>query len=290
MSDVAQFVITGVTTGAIYALIGLGIVLVYQVTGIINFAQGHFVMVGALIFAALQESGWSVPLSAAIAVGATCAVGAATDRLAIRPAKDRSIARLIVLTIGASFAIEGIALVTVGTSPHFAEPFTGGEPLRFLGVYVLRQYVWVVVVTIITVTALWLFLTRSLPGKAMRAAAMNRDAARLVAISPSRMSLLAFVLAAALAAIGGVVLAPIEAPSATIGIALGLKGFTAAVLGGLDHAQGAIAGGLFIGVVEALAVGLLSSGYANAITFALLFVVILVRPTGLLRRTSWSRV
>lgn len=289
-SDIAQFVLTGLATGAIYALIGLGIALVYQVTGVINFAQGDFVMVGAVVFAILEETGWPPLQAAAVAFGVTVLVGVATERLALRPARDSSIVRLIVLTIGASITIHGIALVVLGTSPHFAAPFTPGPPIRFAGVYLLRQYLWVFGVTVVTVVLLWLFLNKSMLGKAMRAAAMNSEAARLVSIPKSLMSLLAFILAAALAGVGGIVLAPILMPSATIGITLGLKGFTAAVLGGLDSPQGAVAGGLLLGVAEALVAGLISSGFEDVLAYTLLLVVLLLRPTGLLRRAKVTRV
>jgi branched-chain amino acid transport system permease protein len=212
------------------------------------------------------------------------------ERLAIAPARSASIERLIILTIGASITIQGITLVVVGTDPHYAEPFSVGEPLRIGGVVILRQYLWVIAVTALAVVALWFFLTRTLTGKAMRAAASNREAARIVAISPGLMSMLAFLLAALLGGVGGVVLAPLQAPSAGIGIALGLKGFTAAVLGGLNSPSGAIVGGLLIGVIESVAAGYLPSGYKDAIAFGILFLVLLVRPQGLLRSISAARV
>lgn len=290
MTENLQFLFTGLATGAVYALIGLGIVLVHQVTGIINFAQGEFVMIGALSFALLNEREMSLLPAAAIALGITVGVGVLVERLAIAPARSATIERLIILTIGAAITIQGITLVVVGTDPHFAQPFTDGPPLRIGGAVVLLQYLWVIGVTAVAVVALWFFLTRTMTGKAMRAAASNRDAARIVAISPGRMSLLAFVLAALLGGIGGVVLAPLQAPSAGIGIALGLKGFTAAVLGGLNSPSGAIAGGLLIGVIESVAAGYLPSGYKDAIAFGVLFLVLLIRPQGLLRSLSAARV
>jgi len=290
MTENLQYLVTGLTTGAVYALVGLGIVLVHQVTGIINFAQGDFVMLGALTLALLNEGGMSLLPAAAVALLVAAAVGVLVERLAIAPAGSTTIERLIILTIGASITIQGITLVVVGTNPHFAEAFSQGPPLRLGGVVVLRQYLWVFAITALAVLLLWFFLTRSLTGKAMRAAASNRDAARIVAISPSRMSLLAFLLAALLGGIAGVVLAPLQAPSAGIGIALGLKGFTAAVLGGLNSPSGAIAGGLLIGVIESVAAGYLPSGYKDAIAFGVLFLVLLVRPQGLLRSLSSARV
>jgi branched-chain amino acid transport system permease protein len=290
MTENLQFLVTGLATGAVYALVGLGIVLVHQVTGIINFAQGDFVMLGALSFALLNEDGMGLLPAAGIALAITAVVGILVERLAIAPARSATIERLIILTIGASITIQGVTLVVVGTDPHFAEPFTAGEPLLIGGVVILQQYLWVVGLTAVAVVALWFFLTRTLTGKAMRAAATNREAARMVAISPGLMSMLAFLLAALLGGVGGVVLAPLQAPSAGIGIALGLKGFTAAVLGGLNSPSGAIVGGLLIGVIESVAAGYLPSGYKDAIAYGLLFLVLLVRPQGLLRSVSAARV
>jgi branched-chain amino acid transport system permease protein len=260
------------------------------VTGVINFAQGDFVMLGALLFAILAETGWSLVPAAAVAVAVTLAVGVLVERLVLHPARGATTTRLIVLTIGASITIQGVALVVFGTDPHFAADFTSGAPLQLGPVVVLYQYLWVVGVTAVAVTALWWFLTRATLGKAMRASSMNARAARIVGISPSRMSLLAFSLAALLGAIAGVVLAPLQAPDAGIGLALGLKGFTAAVLGGLDSPSGAIVGGLTIGVVESMAAGWFPSGYQDAITFGLLFAAILLRPNGLLRPVREVRV
>lgn len=285
-----QYVVTGLSNGAVYALVGLGIVLVYQVTGIINFAQGEFVMLGALGFAILREMDVPLLLAATIAIGGTTVAGLAVERLAIAPARQATHTRLIILTIGASITIQGLALVLFGTDPHFAPNFSEGGPIRVGSVVILPQYLWVVGTTAVVVVALWWFLTRTMTGRAMRAVAMNKDAARSVGISPSRMSMLAFMLAGALGAVGGVILAPLQAPDAGIGVALGLKGFTAAVIGGLHSPAGAVVGGLSIGVIESLASGWLPSGYKDAVTFAILFLVLLLRPQGLLRSVSEARV
>lgn len=285
-----QYVVTGLSNGAVYALVGLGIVLVFQVTGIINFAQGEFVMLGALGFAILRESGMALPFAAVTAIAGTVVAGVLVERLAIAPARQATHTRLIILTIGASIIIQGLALVLFGTDPHFAPSFSAGGPIRLGSVVILPQYLWVVGTTALVVVALWWFLTRTMTGRAMRAVAMNKDAARSVGISPSRMSMLAFMLAGGLGAVGGVILAPLQAPDAGIGIALGLKGFTAAVIGGLHSPAGAVVGGLSIGVIESLASGWLPSGYKDAITFAILFLVLLLRPQGLLRSVSEARV
>jgi branched-chain amino acid transport system permease protein len=282
MSQLLQYVLTGLATGATYALVGLGIVLVVQVTGVINFAQGDFVMLGALGYAGLTGAGAGRVVAGLVVVVAVVMVGAATNLLVIRPARRASPDRLIILTIGASIVIQGVTLVVAGTSPRFSDPFTGGAPLRMGGARLPVQYVWVFAVTAAAVLAVWYFLTRTRQGVAMRATAMNPEAARMVGIPPHRMSLLVFMLAAGLGAVAGVVLAPLQPAGPQVGIALGLRGFTAAVVGGLTNPAGAVAGGLALGVVEALAGGYLSTGFAEAIAYAVLLAVLLAAPTGLL--------
>lgn len=289
MSGFLDFTLTGLATGTTYALVGLGVALVYQVTGVINFAQGDFVMLGSLSFAILCESGVPELLAAVLALLITTALGAAVNLVVIRPARRATQERLVILTIGASITLEGAALLVFGADSHFAPAFTGGA-VSVLGARIQQQYLWCAVVMVLAVLAMWVFLTRTLPGTAMRATAMDADAARLMGISPARMSLLAFTLAAALGALGGIVLAPLQPPDATVGIPLGLKGFTAAVIGGLSSPGGAVAGGLVVGLVEAYATGYISSSYKGTLTFGLLLVVLLARPTGLLRRASVVRV
>ncbi len=293
MGQALQFVVTGLTTGSGYALVGLGIALIVQVTGVISFAQGEFVMLGGLVFALLEENGVTAPLAAFAALAAAAAGGALLQRVVVPPGGRGGTDHTIMLTIGAAIVLEGLALVFVGTEPHFARPFSPGDALRAGGATVTRQNLWVVAVTAAALAAMWLFLTRTRTGWAMRATAMDEEAARLVGISPRRMSLAVFVLAAVLGAIGGVVLAPIQQPDAAIGIPLGLKGFAAAVIGGLDRPAGAVVGGLGLGVVESVATGYLPgafSGYANAVAFALLLLVLLVRPTGILPHKRAERV
>ncbi|MGH3663839.1 MAG: branched-chain amino acid ABC transporter permease [Micromonosporaceae bacterium] len=290
MAELSQYVLTGLGTGASYALVGLGIALIVQVTGVINFAQGDFVMLGGLSFALLVGTGMNPVLAATLAVAGTMATGAIVNFAVIAPARHADPTRLIILTIGASIVIQGAALVAVGTRPQFTPEFSGDEPLRFAGVNLPLQYLWIAGAAGMMVTAVWLLMTRTMVGRAMRAVAMDPTAARLVGISPKKMSLAVFALAALLGGIGGVMLAPIQAPDPQIGIALGLKGFTAAVIGGLDNPAGAVAGGLLIGVLEALAAGYLPSGYKEAFVYGLLVAVLLCRPTGLLRAKVVARV
>jgi branched-chain amino acid transport system permease protein len=290
MSQFLDFTLFGLGTGTTYALVGLGVAMVYQVTGVINFAQGDFVMLGGLSFAVFCEAGVQEAVAALLALLATAAVGALLNLLVIRPARHADKERLVILTIGASITLQGTALLAFGADSHFARPFTSGRPFDVFGAPVPRQYLWCAVATIAAMVLMWQLLTRTLPGTAMRATAMDADAARLMGISPAQMSLLAFTLAAALGAVGGIVLAPLQPPDPSVGIPFGLKGFTAAVIGGLDSPVGAVAGGLLVGLVQAYATGYLSSDYKDTLTFGLLLILLLTRPTGLLRRASVVRV
>ncbi|GLY07963.1 branched-chain amino acid ABC transporter permease [Actinoplanes sp. NBRC 101535] len=286
MSPLVDFTVAGLAAGTTYALVGVGIALVHQVTGIINFAQGEFVMLGALLYALGYEGGLPVSLAISLAVTGTVAAGVAMQVLIIAPARAAGPDRLIMLTIGASILVQGLCLTAFGADQHFAPPFSGESRVQFLTTSFSTQYVWCAVLTAGAVAGLWLLLNRTSWGRMLRATAMDRDTARLMGVSPQAMSLLAFLLAAALAAAAGIVLAPLQPPDATIGVALGLKGFTAAVIGGLGSLFGAVVGGLVVGLVEAGVTGYLSSGYRDVIVFAVLLLTLMLRPHGLLRRSG----
>lgn len=281
-SQLLQYVLSGVVVGGIYALIGLGFVIVYSVTRVINFAQGEFAMLGALLMVTLAGHGLSVPLAFLLAALAGCGIGALLERVAIHPVRRALPLTLIIITIGASIAFRGAALLAWGTDPFALPPFSAGPPFQLGGAVVVRQGVWVLAVALAIFLGLWAFFTRTYLGKAVRACAINPRAARLMGISVDRMSLLAFGLAGGLGAVAGIVIAPITYASYDMGLMLGLKGFVAAVLGGLVSPPGAIVGGFLLGILEALAAGLVSSGYKDAVAFVVLIVVCLVQVAGLL--------
>jgi branched-chain amino acid transport system permease protein len=187
----------------------------------------------------------------------------------------------IIITIGVSILLRGIALTIWSSQSYALPPFTRGEPLTVLGAAFARQDVWVLGVAAAAMLALYVLFERTFFGAALRASVMSRDASRLMGISPAVMSLVAYTLSAALGALAGIVITPIALATYDMGIMLGLKGFVAAVLGGLVSAPGAVAGALLLGVIESFAAGLLSSGYSDSIAFALLLGVLVVRPTGL---------
>jgi branched-chain amino acid transport system permease protein len=287
VDQVLGYVLAGLASGSTYAVVGLGMSLVYQVTGIINFAQGDFVMLGGLTYAVAAESGMHPLAAAGIALAVAAAAGAVMHLAVLAPARDAGHDRLIVLTLGASFLIQGSALLTFGADPHFAAPFSKDAQIR---PGIPAQYAWCIAATVVAAGAVWALLYRTRWGRNMRATAADRETARLMGISPMRMGLIALTLAALLAGVAGVVLSPVQPPDATVGVPLGLKGFTAAVLGGLGSPMGAIAGGLVVGVLEAVMTGVVSSGYRDVIVYGSLVLALLARPGGLLRRQVAERV
>ncbi|HBY94303.1 MAG: branched-chain amino acid ABC transporter permease [Ardenticatenaceae bacterium] len=281
--QILQLVVSGIATGSIYALVALGFVLIYSVTGIINFAQGEFVMVGALTMVTLTGWGWPMPVGFVTSVLVVAGLGALLHTLALRPARRASVVTLIIITVGAAITLRGIGLILWGTNPY-ALSLWRGRPYRIAGAIIRRPTPWIVATTIIVVLLLYLFFERTLYGKAVRACALNPIAARLMGIKVERIAMLAFAVAGALGAIAGIVITPVGAATYDMGLLVGLKGFAAAIMGGLVSAPAAVAGGLLLGVLEALGAGLISSGFKDAIAFFVLLIVLLVRPLGLLGR------
>jgi branched-chain amino acid transport system permease protein len=290
VNELLGYVLAGLASGGTYAVVGLGMSLIYQVTGIVNFAQGDFVMVGGLTYAVAVEGGIHAVPAAVVALAVAGGCGALMHLAVLTPARNAGHDRLIVLTIGASFLLQGLALLAFGADQHFAKPFSGDRQIHVAGATVSMQYLWCLVAAAAAAGLVWAVLYRSAWGRAMRATAADRQAARLMGIPPLRMGLIALVLAALLAGLAGIVLAPVQPPDATVGVALGLKGFAAAVLGGLGSPMGAITGGLVVGVAEAVLTGVVSSGYRDVFVYGALVLALLARPGGLLRRTTVERV
>ncbi|MBI4492090.1 MAG: branched-chain amino acid ABC transporter permease [Chloroflexi bacterium] len=283
MSDAAQYLVTGLTLGSIYALVALGFVTVFSVTGVINFAQGEFVMLGAMLAAQFVQVGAPLPLAALLAVAGAALVGALVFEVGLRPARGASELAMIIITIGASTAIRGAALLAWGTDPRPLAAFTPGPPIELAGAAVVRQSLWVLGATAAVLVALHLFFSTTAMGRALRACAVNAVAARLVGISPRHTGLAAFVLSGAVGAVAGVVLAPLSYATYDMGLMLGLKGFVGAVLGGMANPSGAVAGGLALGLLEAFGTPI-SSAYKDAAAFIVLILAMLLRPGGLFGR------
>ena len=286
----AQFLLTGLTVGAIYALVALGFSIIYNASQVINFAQGEFVMIGGMSSVWLVDSGLPLPVAVVLAVAVAALLGLLLEKFAVEPARGASVVTLIIITIGASILLRGLATLTWDKKIHALKPFSGEAPIQIAGATILPQSLWVLGVTFAIVLLLSWFFGRTLLGKALLATSHNRLAAQLVGISVRHVLMLSFSLSAALGAIAGILIAPITFTSWDVGVMLGLKGFAAAILGGLGSGPGAVLGGVMLGVAEAMSAGYLSSAYKDAIAFVILLVVLVFMPNGLLGHRGSERV
>ena len=290
MSDLLQFLVSGVTVGAVYALVALGFTIIYNASDVVNFAQGEFVMLGGMISVAGVAAGLPLPLAALIAIALTAAIGVALNTFAIEPARGAPVVSLIIITIGASIFIRGVTQIVLDKGTHRLPSFSGDDPIHVLGATVLPQSLWVVAGAVAIFVALWLFFTRTLMGRAVLATSNNRLAAQLVGINTRFVMTFSFALSAAIGALAGVLITPILPTSFEIGITLALKGFAAAMLGGMGNPKGALAGGLLLGLMEALTAGYISSHYKDAVAFFVILAVLFAFPRGLYGSNPVERV
>lgn len=282
-----QFLFSGITQGSVYALIGLGFMVIYNSSGIINFAQGEFVMLGGMLAVTLSKTaGLPLPLAIALAVAVVTLFGILFEHATVRPLRKASPLSVIIMTIGASIFIRGAAMLIWGKDTYSLPFFITGKPILIGGAAVVPHYLIVLGAAVLLLLLLHLFFQYTLAGQAMRASAFNRKGASLCGIRPERMVKLAFALSAALAGISGIIIAPTNLTSYDVGIMLGLKGFVVAIIGGLNSFVGTICGGFLLGIIEALSAGLISSQYKDAITFCLMILILFVRPNGIFGRKN----
>lgn len=290
MQELFQYLFSGITNGAVYAVIALGFSMLYSSTGLINFAHGEFVMVGALSLISLWK-GLQLPLPAAFAgaVAVTATAGFLLERLAIRSVRKPHPIVLVIITVGASILVRGIAMVAWGKDPHSAPPYSNNAPIDIAGATLLPQSLWVLGLTLMVVLGLHIFHRRFLTGRAMLATAINRKAAGVVGIPTDMMVLLAFAMSAAMGGTGGALIAPLSMSSFDMGMNLGLKGFCAAMIGGIGSSWGAVIGGVLLGILEAMGVGFVSSGLKDVVAFVLLLLILYFRPAGMFGRAAVHR-
>ncbi|MBI3710621.1 MAG: branched-chain amino acid ABC transporter permease [Proteobacteria bacterium] len=295
VAEFLQFLFSGITVGAIYALVGVGFAIIYSASNVINFAQGEFVMLGGMATMFLLSGGEPLWLAALLAIVITAAIGLALNKFAVEPAAHRrgggaSVVTLIIITIGASIFIRGAAEVLLGKDSHRLPAFSGDQPIDIFGAKLDPQVLWVLGALALAVVGLRWFFARTRLGKAMLATSCNRLAAELVGIDVRMILLASFGLSAALGALAGILTAPITLTRYDIGIMLGLKGFCAAILGGLGSPFGAVAGGLLLGIAEAMAAGYLSSAYKDVVAFVIILAVLFLAPGGLFGAKATERV
>jgi branched-chain amino acid transport system permease protein len=290
ISELLQFLFSGLTVGAMYALAALGYALIYNASHIVNFAQGEFIMLGAMTATAFVEAGFGLPLAISLAIAISVLAGIGMERLAIRPARGAPLVTLLIITLGVALVIRGAVQVTLGKGNHMLPAFSGDAPIHLGGATMVPQSLWVLGISVLVVVLLAWYFGRTVSGKAMLATSHNRLAAELVGISTQRVLLASFALSGGLGAIGGVITAPITFTSYDAGVVLGLKGFAAAALGGIGSGPGAIVGGLLLGVIESLAAGYVSAPYKDAVAFILILLVLMFMPRGLFGAKVTERV
>jgi branched-chain amino acid transport system permease protein len=290
-NQIVQYVFSGLSTGAIYSLIGLGFAIIFNSTGIINFAQGEFVMLGGMLtYFFLSVAKMPFILAMVTAVIVSTSVGVIFERLAIRPLKQPTPLNLVIITIGGSILIRGLAMLVWGKDTHTIPMFYGNEPIVMAGATILPQHLWIFAITLLIIVINKLYFYYSISGKAMRACSYNRNAASLVGIDVRRMVLFSFAISSAMGSVAGMIAAPLTMTSYDVGIMLGLKGFCAAIIGGMSGGIGTVLGGMILGILESLGAGLISSGYKDAIAFIILLLILFVRPQGIFKKAETERV
>ncbi len=285
-----QYVLSGLSNGAIYALIGFGFAIIYNSTGIINFAQGEFVMLGGMLTVFFLAV-FKLPLAAGIilAIIISTIVGVSFERLAIRPLKNASPLSLIIITIGASIFMRGAAMLIWGKDTYALPAFSGNNPLYIAGATILPQHLWILGVTVLIIIGSRIFFNYSIAGKAMRACSYNPLAAGLVGINVKNMVMLSFAISSAIGSMAGIIIAPLTLTSYDVGIMLGLKGFCAVIIGGMSSGLGTLMGGLLLGLLESLGAGFISASYKDAIAFIILLLILFIRPEGLFSKKETER-
>jgi branched-chain amino acid transport system permease protein len=287
----SQYLVAGITYGTIYAIVAIGFNIIYNATGIINFAQGEFVMLGGMTAVTFHQF---LPIPSAIlaAVMTTMVTGALIEIIFIRWLYKPSVLRMIIITIGISILVREAALHIWGESVKALPYFTGTSvtSINLGGVYISPQVLWVVGISGIMVALLSVFFNYTLLGRQMRACSANRDAARLCGISAQNMVTLSFVLSAGIGALGGCVVSPITYVQYDSGTPLAIKGFTVAILGGLGNSTAAVGAGMILGTLEAFSIWVLPAAFKDVISIAILLVILFIRPSGLFGSAEAARL
>lgn len=277
-----QYFLAGITYGSIYAIVAIGFNIIYNTTGIINFAQGEFVMFGGMIAISLLQF-MPLPLAICLSVCITMLIGAGIEICFIRWLKSPSVLRMIIITIGISILSREVAVHIWGESIRSLPYFIGNEitSIPVLGARMSPQVLWVVSASALMFIGLGIFFKTTSVGREMRACASNRKAATLCGINTQNMVTLSFILSAGMGALAGCMMSPITYSQYDMGTGLAIKGFTVAILGGLGSSGGAVAAGLLLGVIEAFSVSVVPLAFQDAIAIAILLIILFLRPQGL---------
>ncbi len=290
MDRVLQVLVTGLGAGAIYAIIGMGFSVVFKATRVVNFAHGEYLVVAGVLASVLQRSmGWPLIPTIVVVVVVGSALGVSTEIVSVRLLNRPSAITVTIATVAVGIMIQAAMLKSTSGKPYGLDEWPG---LRFkLGhITVSSQTVWNILLACVLAFLMNMFFSRTRRGIALQAGADDRDTATLFGVSYSSTTLWTFGIAGALGAVGGMVLTPVTLISFSMGFLYGLKGFAAAMLGGLGSMQGALVGGLIIGMAESIVATYLTSTYAPVVIFVVLLLVLIFRPSGLFKELAVERV
>jgi len=282
---IAQSIASGMAIGCVYGLIGIGFCVIYNGSGIVNFAQGAFVMLGGMLtYVALNTYSVPLPIAAVLAIVLASILGVVLERIVVRPLWNRqsTIFVMILATLAVQIVVERATLIAIGDQPRTLPMFTDFPPLRLAGVAISYQFLWIFGCSALVIIGLGWFFASTATGKAMRACSIDRDAAALQGIPVSRMLALSFALSAALGALAGVLVTPTQYTAFNVGIPYAISGFIAAIVGGFGRPLGALVGGIVLGIAQALAVLFLGAAFKNVAALSILLLFMFFRPTGLL--------
>jgi branched-chain amino acid transport system permease protein len=281
----AQAIASGIAIGCVYGLIGIGFCVIYNASGIVNFAQGAFVMLGGMItYVGLSRYGLPLPIAAVVSIALVSAIGVLVERLVVRPLWDRNSAMFVMIlaTLAAQIVIERLTQLAAGDQPRTLPMFTDFPPVRVLGIALSYQFFWIVGCSILVIVGLSWFFASTKTGKAMRACSINAEAASLQGIPVTRMLALSFGLSAGLGALAGVLVTPTQYTAFNVGVPFAISGFIAAIVGGFGRPAGALIGGVLLGVGQSLAVVALGAAFKNVAALSILLLFLFIRPTGVL--------
>ncbi len=279
-----QQVLNGLTNGSLYALMAVGVTMVYKSLGMLNFAHGDTMMIGTFLTLTFVQLGLPFPVAIVIGIAAAAIIGFLLERLILRRVQFSSFVNLLIATVGVSYVLRNTAMVIWGTNPQlFPSMFPAG--LINLGSFTITpQSIGIILISLALITGLHFFFTKVKVGKCMTIASSDPEGAAMMGVNVTHMRFLTFGISAGLAAIAGIMIAPLTYARVDMSATIGMKAFAAAILGGIGNLWGALLGGIILGIVEALGSAYISTAYRDAFSFIILFIVLFVKPTGLLNK------
>lgn len=280
-----QQILNGLTNGSLYALMAVGVTMVYKSLGMLNFAHGDIMMVATFITLTFIDD-MGLPFYVAVPLGIASAVvlGLLLERVILRKVKFSSFVNLLIATVGVSYVLRNTAMVIWGTNPQLFPSMFPSQLIEVGDFRITPQSIGIILISLALITGLHLFYTRVKVGKCMQLASSDPEGAAMMGINVTKMRFLTFGISAGLAAVAGIMIAPLTYARVDMSATIGLKAFAAAILGGIGNLWGALLGGIILGIVEAVGSAYISTAYRDAFSFIILFIVLFVKPTGLLNK------